>query len=131
MSQPRILVADDEPHITHVVSLKLTNAGYDVRTAADGEEALELALGDPPDLLITDLQMPYMSGLELATSLKSDPRTADIPVLMLTARGFSIPRDEIERTNIAEVLSKPFSPKEVLAKVQSLLKGAGNNAEAA
>ncbi|MEX0744383.1 MAG: response regulator [Phycisphaeraceae bacterium] len=120
---PLILVADDESHIVHVVTLKLQNAGYRVITAEDGEEALALALEHRPNLVITDFQMPFMSGLELCTQLKSDERTAETPALMLTARGFSLGRDVLEQTNIAAVLSKPFSPRDVLARVQELLGG--------
>ena len=119
--QRKVLVADDEAYIVHVVSLKLGNAGYDVLAAHDGEEAYELALELRPDLIITDYQMPYMSGLELCKRLQETPETARIPALMLTARGFSLDPDELRQTNIVEVLSKPFSPRKVLARVQELL----------
>lgn len=119
--KPLILVVDDETHILHVVSLKLRNAGYDVLTAENGEEGFELAVQRVPDLIITDYQMPFMSGLEMCSRLKADDRTAKVQAVMLTARGFSLPPESLEKTNIVIVLSKPFSPKEVLAKVQELL----------
>ena len=119
--KPLILVADDETHILHVVSLKLKNAGFDVVTAEDGEEALEVAIEQLPDLVITDYQMPYMTGLELCQRLRADDRTTAIPALMLTARGFSLSSEDMERANIAGVLSKPFSPREVLGRVHELL----------
>jgi DNA-binding response OmpR family regulator len=119
-----ILVVDDEAHILHVVSLKLRNAGFEVVTAADGEEALEIALQIKPDLVITDFQMPFMTGLELCLKLKSSETTRNVPALMLTARGFSLSGDDLAHTNIAGVLSKPFSPREVLAKVQDLVSAA-------
>jgi CheY-like chemotaxis protein len=122
-SKPLILVVDDETHILHVVSLKLRNAGFDVATAEDGEEALDAALERRPDLVITDFQMPLMTGLELCIRLKASPETRDTPALMLTARGFSLAADQLSQTNIAGVLSKPFSPREVLAKVYELLGG--------
>ena len=118
---PLILVADDESHIVHVVKLKLTNAGYRVVTASDGEEALDAALQHRPDLLVTDYQMPLMSGLELCQELFATPEMKELPVLMLTARGFSIEPEELAITGIREVLSKPFSPREVLAKVQAIV----------
>lgn len=121
--KPLILVVDDETHILHVVSLKLSNAGYEVITAEDGEEGLELALQRNPDVIITDFQMPYMSGLELCTELKQHEVTRSTPALMLTARGFSISSEALDKTNIVSVLSKPFSPREVLGKVQELLGG--------
>ncbi len=121
MSQGSILVCDDEPHIVHVVSTKLRNAGYDVITASDGEEAFELAREKRPDLLITDYQMPCLSGLELCAKLRTDEATKAMPVIMLTARGFSLSLEELAKTNIRQVLPKPFSPREVLSIVESAL----------
>ena len=117
----RIVVADDEAHILHVVSMKLRNAGYDVQTAEDGEEALELCLADPPDMLITDYQMPYMSGLELCKALRQSESTKNIPAMMLTARGFDIEPLEMIESGISTVLAKPFSPREVLSRVIELI----------
>jgi CheY-like chemotaxis protein len=117
----RILVADDEAHILHVVSMKLRNAGFEVITAVDGEEALELCKADPPDLLITDFQMPFLSGLELCKQLRSQERTRDVPAMMLTARGFDIEPEEMAEAKISAVLAKPFSPREILRRVQELL----------
>src|SRR5438874_8098941 len=108
-----ILVVDDEVHILHVVSLKLKNAGYEVITAENGEEAYEAAVAQKPDLVITDFQMPYMTGLELCQKLKATEATRTTPALMLTARGFSLASEYIEQTNIAGVVSKPFSPREI------------------
>jgi two-component system phosphate regulon response regulator PhoB len=120
---PRVLVVDDEVHILHVVSLKLRHAGYDVVTAENGKEALDLALANPPDLVITDYQMPLMTGLELCQHLKENAATAGLPALMLTARGFSLSGEDLDKTNIAGVISKPFSPREILARVQDLIGG--------
>ncbi|MCG8406519.1 MAG: response regulator [Phycisphaerales bacterium] len=122
MSTPRILVCDDEPHIVHVVSTKLRNGGFEVMTAADGEEALNAAMQYKPDLVITDYQMPYLSGLELCVKLRADPETQAIPVIMLTARGFSLGEDDLKDTSIQKVLPKPFSPREVLRSVQAILE---------
>ncbi|MFP4106463.1 MAG: response regulator [Phycisphaerae bacterium] len=119
--QHRILVADDEAHILHVVSLKLRNAGYEVITAVDGEEALELTQTESPDLVITDYQMPYMSGIEFLNELRTDEQFRKIPAIMLTARGFDMEPEEMEQAGIAAVLAKPFSPREVLQTVEQLL----------
>ncbi len=124
----KVLVADDETHITHVVSLKFRKAGFDVVTAQDGEEAYELVLQEMPDLVITDLQMPFMSGIELSVRLRENPETAGIPVIMLTARGLALAQDDLAKTNIKSVMSKPFSPKQVLERAVSLL-GAPEGAE--
>lgn len=117
----RILIADDEAHVTHVVSAKLRKAGFEVQIANDGEEALRLALEQPPDMLITDLQMPFLSGFELAMRLKADPRTANTPVLLLTARGYVIDSSELTLTNIRQIMAKPFSAPALLEIVQALL----------
>jgi len=117
----RVLVADDESHILHVVSLKLRNAGFEVLTAADGEEAAELCQTELPDLLITDYQMPLLTGLDLCRKLRQDERTKSIPAIMLTARGFDIEAQEMIEAGIAAVLAKPFSPRELLERVNDLL----------
>jgi CheY-like chemotaxis protein len=117
----KILVADDEAHILHVVSMKLRNAGYEVLTAEDGEEAMELCMAERPDLVITDFQMPFLSGLELCKGLRAHESTRDIPAMMLTARGFDINSEDMTEARISAVLAKPFSPREVLQKVNELL----------
>lgn len=122
--KPLILVVDDEAHIRHVVSLKLNNAGYEVITAEDGEEGLDLAVKHQPDLVITDYQMPYMTGLELCIQMKQQDATRATPAVMLTARGFNIADEYLDQTNITDVISKPFSPRDVLTRVEALLEGA-------
>ena len=131
----RILVVDDEAHILHVLSLKLRNAGYEVFTAVDGEDGYELATQHLPDLVITDFQMPYMTGLELCRALANNAPTDRIPVLILTARGYALDDDDLRIGNIKGVLSKPFSPRAVLQLVKETLAppstGAESNSEAA
>lgn len=117
----KILLADDEAHILHVVSMKLRNAGYEVTTAMDGEEALELCATELPDLIITDNQMPYMTGIELCRELHQREAYKHIPAIMLTARGYDLEAGEIEAAGISSVLAKPFSPREVLEKVVAIL----------
>ena len=117
----RILVVDDEAPILHVLSVKLGNAGLEVSTAVDGEEAFEMACQDLPDLIITDFQMPYMTGLELCRALAGNAPTAHIPVLILTARGYALDEEDLKIGNIKGVLSKPFSPRSVLQLVEDLL----------
>jgi CheY-like chemotaxis protein len=121
MSSKKILVADDETHILHVVSLKLRNAGFHVLTARDGQEALEIAQQERPDLLITDYHMPQLSGLELCQRLKQDPRTNRIPAIMLTARGYHLEPRDTEQSGILRMLSKPFSPRQLLSTVNEVL----------
>src|SRR5437868_10539916 len=118
-----ILVADDETHILHVVSLKLRNAGFTVLTARDGQEALEIAQQEKPDLIITDYHMPQLSGLELCQRLKRDRATSGIPAIMLTARGYHLDPNDTEQSGILRMLSKPFSPRQLLATVNEVLDG--------
>jgi len=121
MGEKKILVADDETHILHVVSLKLRNAGFNVLTARDGQEALELAQSELPDLIITDYHMPKLSGLELCQRLKQDPATNGIPAIMLTARGYHLEPADTEQSGILRMLSKPFSPRQLLTTVEEVL----------
>lgn len=124
MEGRRVLVADDEAHIIHVVQMKLTNGGFEVITAMDGQEALELAAIERPSLLITDLQMPHLSGLEVAASLYRNPETCDIPVILLTAKGFEIDEVATSGTNVRAVMTKPFSPRDLLSRVQEIVSAA-------
>ena len=117
----RVVVADDAPFIRHIVCTKLRNAGYEAIPAADGEEALELCRTEKPDLLITDFQMPIMTGLQLCKHLRASDKLRHIPAVMLTARGFEIDSEEMTAAGIAAVLAKPFSPRELLEKVSELL----------
>ena len=119
----RILIIDDEAHILQVLRLKLEHAGYEVLTAIDGEEGWCLATETIPDLVITDLQMPYMTGLELCRALEDNAATAAIPVVVLTARGYALADEDIVPTNVRDVLSKPFSPRALAGIVTRLLTG--------
>ncbi|MHC4989925.1 MAG: response regulator [Planctomycetota bacterium] len=119
----RILVIDDEPHILQVLSLKLGNAGYEVLTAIDGESGLEEALAHQPDLIITDVQMPYLNGVELCRALVDNEKTSRIPVIILTARGYALQGENMQVPNITDVVSKPFSPRALLELVASRLEG--------
>ncbi len=121
MEPKTILVADDETHILNVVSLKLKNAGFRVLTARDGQEALELAQQERPDLLITDHNMPHMTGLELCQKLREDSRFDNMPAIMLSARGFQLEERDTAASGIRMMISKPFSPREVLTAVEQVL----------
>lgn len=121
MTGKRILVVDDEVHIVHVVTIKLRNNGYEVVTADNGADAYEAACQEQPDVIITDYQMPVMTGLELIKKLRNNEKTAAIPVIMLTARNFALEEEEQESLQIAGCLSKPFSPRELLGYVEDVL----------
>ena len=121
MATKKVLVADDEVHIIHVVAIKLRNNGYGVITADNGAEAFALACEEKPDIVVTDYQMPRMTGLELVERLRQCEQTKDIPVIMLTARNFAISQQQQEELQISECISKPFSPRELLANIEDVL----------
>lgn len=126
-SSTTLVVADDETHIRLVVAEKFRAAGYRVLEARDGEEALDLVREHRPDALITDLQMPYMSGLELCQRLAEDAAAAGVkppPTVLLTARGHILEPEQIESTGIRRVMGKPFGVRELLEYVQTALLGA-------
>jgi two-component system alkaline phosphatase synthesis response regulator PhoP len=121
MADKKVLIVDDEIHIVHVVAIKLRNNGYEVISADNGAEALDLALKEKPDIIVTDFQMPVMTGMELVEKLREHEETRDIPVIMLTARSFAIPQEQQENLQISGCLSKPFSPKELLGNIEDIL----------
>jgi len=117
----KVLVADDEIHIIHVVAIKLRNNGYEVIAANNGAEAYDLACREKPDVVVTDYQMPLMTGLELITKLRQEESTKNIPVILLTARSFAVTQEQQEMLKVSSCLSKPFSPKELLKTIQDIL----------
>ncbi len=118
----KVLLCDDEPSILRAAEFKFQRAGYQVITATDGEEGWQAVLADPPDIVVTDCQMPKVDGLELARRIWQHPSTHHIPVLMLTAKGFELPADELrQRLGIRDVVTKPFSPRELVARVEAVL----------
>jgi len=121
MTASKVLIADDEIHIIHVVAIKLRNNGYEVVAANNGAEAYDLACREKPDIIVTDYQMPLMTGLELIEKLRKEEGTRDIPVILLTARSFAISQEQQESLGVANCLSKPFSPKELLKTIQDIL----------
>lgn len=122
MNPLTILVADDEPPIRHMLDLKLCQAGFVVLTASNGQAAYELACEHIPSLIVSDYQMPGMDGLEFCQKLTSNAATSKIPVIMLTARAHKVPQEEIAKTNICCFLDKPFSPRDLILKIQELLR---------
>lgn len=117
----KILIVDDEAHIVHVIRYKLERSGYEVETAGDGQEAYELAQEMDPDLIVTDFQMPVLSGYDMCVRLHESEVTADTPVVMVTARGHKLSPSELARTNIRQMMCKPFSARELLAVIAELL----------
>lgn len=118
--KPTILIADDEIAILHVITIKLKKAGYNVLGASNGIEALDTAIKHKPDLIITDYNMPGLSGLELCSKIRHNSETKDIPAIMLTSHSFEISPGKLEKAGIVKCLEKPFSPKELLEAVELL-----------
>jgi two-component system, OmpR family, alkaline phosphatase synthesis response regulator PhoP len=116
-----ILVVDDDPKIVRVVEINLTQAGYQVRTAADGEQALAAVTQERPDLVLLDVMMPRLDGFETLKRLKADPALTDIPVVMLTARAQDEDVFEGYGTGAQWYLTKPFEPEELRQVVRHLL----------
>src|SRR5687768_14931558 len=122
VSGSRILVVDDDPTVSDVVRRYLERAGYDVTLAADGAAALTAADASPPDLVVLDLMLPGMSGLEVCRQLR---RRSDVPVVMLTALGEESDRVVGFEIGADDYVTKPFSPRELALRVQSVLRRAG------
>ncbi len=117
----RILVIDDEPHIRRVLSSILGNRGFDVATAVDGIEGLQLLDADSIDLVILDLMMPGASGLEILSKIRTSPSHADTPVIILTAKGQDTDREAAIAGGADDFLTKPFSPKKLIARIHEIL----------
>ena len=119
--KPRILVVDDEPDIIELVEFNLKQAGYAVITAEDGAEALKKARTQTPDLIILDVMLPEMDGFEICKTLRLDPVTAKLPIIMLTAKAAEIDRVLGLELGADDYLTKPFSPRELLLRVKKIL----------
>ena len=120
----RILIVEDDPDIAELVSRYLDKAGFQTERVASGRDALKRIMAQPPDLLVLDLMLPHVDGLEICRIVRANEKTAAVPIIMLTARG-----DESERIVGLELgaddyLAKPFSPGELVARVRALLRRA-------
>ena len=117
----KILVVDDEPEAVELVEFNLKQAGYEVLTAADGAEALTKSRAKAPNLVVLDLMLPEMSGLEVCKTLRRDPATAAIPIIMLTAKAAEIDRVLGLELGADDYITKPFSPRELVLRVKKIL----------
>lgn len=124
----KILVVDDELYVTQLLAFILRRTGDEVYTADNGETAIALAAEVKPDLVIADYQMPLINGLELCRRLKQQEQTAEVPVMVLTARGHRLRPADVEGTNVRVMLPKPFSPRELLSRVEEMI-GPGTTTE--
>jgi two-component system, OmpR family, alkaline phosphatase synthesis response regulator PhoP len=124
MAHGTILVIDDEKDLTELVSYNLQKEGFIVRCAWDGESGIASAVGNPPDLVLVDLMMPGMDGLEVCRRLRSEPKTATIPMIMLTAKSGESDRVVGLELGADDYVTKPFSPRELAARIKAVLRRA-------
>ena len=125
MESKKILVVDDEPDLVELVSYNLKKEGFKVSTAPDGEEGLEKARKGAFDLIILDLMLPGIQGVELCRMLRNNPKTESLPIIMLTAKGEVSDKIRGLETGADDYMTKPFSPKELIARVKALLRRSG------
>jgi two-component system alkaline phosphatase synthesis response regulator PhoP len=126
---PTILVVDDEPHIVRLVRDYLERAGLSVLTATRGDEALRVARTRHPDLVVLDLGLPGVDGLDVTKALRREPATAGVPIIVLTARGDESDRIVGLELGADDYVTKPFSPRELAARVKAVLRRAEAVAE--
>jgi len=121
----KILVVDDEPHILELVRYNLTQEGYEVLTAHDGAQAVVRAREAQPDLIILDIMLPYVDGLEVCRQIR---RASTVPIIMLTAKGGELERVVGLEIGADDYVTKPFSPRELVARVRAILRRTGGDA---
>jgi phosphate regulon transcriptional regulator PhoB len=122
VSAASVLVVEDEPDIRNLIVLHLTREGYRCRTAGNGADALREVRDQRPDLVVLDLLLPGMDGLEVCRRLRADPGTAALPVIMLTAKADEVDRVVGLELGADDYIVKPFSPKELVARVRAVLR---------
>ena len=120
-AKQRILIVDDEPDTVELIEFNLRAGGYDISTAEDGAEAIRKARQATPDLIILDVMLPELDGLEVCKILRADPATSRIPVLMLTAKAAEVDRILGLELGARDYVTKPFSPRELILRVRNLL----------
>ncbi len=118
----KILAVDDERHIVRLVQVNLERQGYQVVTAFDGKEALEKIEAEMPDLVVLDVMMPYMDGFEVLQTIRKNPNTRDLPVIMLTAKAQDADVFRGWQQGVDCYLTKPFNPMELITFVRRIFK---------
>ena len=122
----RILVVDDEPDIVSLLSFNLKKEGFSVTAVHEGGEALDVVKKKEFDLILLDLMLPGIHGMEVCRILRTGPKTKDIPIIMLTAKGDEADRVRGLETGADDYMTKPFSPRELLARVKAVLRRSGD-----
>jgi len=122
MSKGKILVVDDEVYIVHILDFSLRMEGYEVITALDGEQALERVKSDHPDLIVLDIMMPKLDGYDACRKLRADPQTADVPIILLSAKGRNVDQRMGYDAGATDYITKPFSPRKLVEKINPILQ---------
>ena len=121
MAKGRILVVDDEIYIVHILDFSLGMEGYEVLTALDGEQAVEKARAEHPDLIVLDIMMPKLDGYETCKILKAGEDTKNIPVILLSAKGRNVDQKIGFEVGADDYITKPFSPRKLVERINALL----------
>ena len=121
MAKGKILVVDDEIYIVHILDFSLGMEGYEVITALDGEQAIEKARAEKPDLIVLDIMMPKLDGYETCKILKGEKDTRDIPVILLSAKGRNVDQKIGFEVGADDYITKPFSPRKLVERINSIL----------
>jgi len=122
MGDMKILIVDDEPDIVELVAYNLRREGFDVSPAFDGEEALARIRKEKFDFVILDLMLPGIKGMEICRIMRNDPRTKNIPIIMLTAKGEEVDKILGLEMGADDYMTKPFSPRELLARIKTVMR---------
>ena len=122
MKSYRVIIAEDNRILQDVIRFNLVRAGFDVRTATEGSQVLRMLEESPADLVVTDCQMPGMSGLELCQQIRNHAVFNNLPILFCSAKGLEIEQSTLDELRLPAILCKPFSPRNLIEKVNELLR---------
>ncbi len=117
----KVLIVDDEPNIVLSLEFLMEEAGYDVRSVTDGQQALDAVREDVPDLILLDIMLPKLDGYEICREIRANPRCKNVRVIMLTAKGREVDQEKGLAFGADEYITKPFSTREVVEKVKQIL----------
>lgn len=121
MAKGKVLIVDDELYIIHILDFSIGMEGYEVITALTGDQAIEKAVSELPDLIVLDAMMPKLDGYEVLKELKANEATRAIPVIMVSPSGRTIDRQLAQKYDATEVIAKPFSPRKLVERINAIL----------
>lgn len=124
--RPKVLIAEDEETIVESLSFLMEKEGYDVSVATDGRTAISMIARDIPDMVLLDVMMPVCDGFEVVRAARNDPKTRQMPIMMLTAKTREVDRRKGLELGVDDFVTKPFSTRDVVSRVKALLERAEN-----